>query len=61
MMPFIAAAVIVPAYSGAILAKLTVQLPKVPFTDLETFARLGTYKIGALNDTFSVEYFSVSF
>lgn len=59
-MPFMAATVIIPAYSAAILAKLTVQLPKVPFTDLQTFAQDGTYKLGALNNTFPIKYFSVS-
>lgn len=58
-MPHLAATVIVPAYSAAILAKLTVQLPKVPFTDLNTFAHDGTYKLGSLNRTFVNMYFSV--
>lgn len=60
MMPFIVATVIVPAYSAAILAKLTIQLPVVPFTDLQTFADDGTYRLGALNNTFVIKYFSVS-
>lgn len=59
-MPYITATVIVPAYSAAILAKLTIQLPKIPFTDLETFANAGNYKLGALNNTFVIKYFKVS-
>lgn len=60
LMPFLTATIIMPIYSAAISAKLTVQLPTVPFTDLESFARDGTYKLGSLNNTFPIKYFRVS-
>lgn len=56
----ISASVLVPAYSAAIFSFVTISIPKLPFTDLESFLQLGTYKTSGIINTFTHTFFEYS-
>ena len=51
---------IVPAFSGSVVSYLTADKPKIPFTDLDTFVKDGTYKLAFLKVSQLISYFNVS-
>lgn len=51
--------VIIPAYSGSIISYLTVLNPKIPFTDLESLAADGTYKVYTVDHNYTRTFFQV--
>ena len=56
----ISASVLVPAYSAAVISFVTVSRPKLPFTDLESFLQVGTYKTSGIINTFTHTFFEYS-
>lgn len=56
----ITASILVPAYSAAIISFITISIPKLPFTDLESFLQAGTYKTAGLAFAYSQSFFGSS-
>lgn len=52
-------AVVFPAYSGFLVSYLTVHIPKIPFTDLESFVQDGSYKLTTLSFKYATYYYNV--
>ena len=53
------AAILVPAYSAAIISFLTISTPKYPFVDIDTFLEDGTYKTSGFEGIYSQNFFLV--
>lgn len=61
LMLFIVPAVLLPAHSGGLISSLTVPLDTIPFRDLEGFVKDGTYRLGAINNSYMHMFLLVSF
>lgn len=57
----VAAMVVIPIYSAAVLSVIMISIEKLPFFDLDSLTKQTGYKISGVYDRFSVDYMNVSF
>lgn len=57
---YIASIVILSAYSVSLVSFLTIDIPKIPFKDLKSFAQDGSYKLAPFYSPLTVANFKVS-
>ena len=58
MTTYLTAVILLGAYSGTLVSFLAVRSASLPFTDLEDVVQAGTHKLGALNTSTMLSYFS---
>jgi hypothetical protein len=57
---YLLAVVLLASYSATLISFLTVLIVEVPFNNLEEFLKVGTHKLGTLEDSTALTLFKVS-
>ena len=61
LLQWIEVVILLPIFTGAVVSLLATTIPNLPFLNLDDFVKKGTYKLNAMERTYAIRYFEVSF